>query len=135
MNKVILIGNLGQDPKTKHFENDSQVSTFSIATSKKWKDKDGEKKEETQWHNIVAWRGLSKVAEKYLHKGDKVAIEGEIVYRKYEDKEGVTRYATDIVAREMMMLSTKGEGGGRQQYEPESSDEPGNLPETDDLPF
>ncbi len=115
VNKVILIGNLGKDPEVRHLENGTPVTSFSIATSESYKDKNsGEKVEKTEWHNVVLWRGLAEVAEKYLHKGDKVYIEGKLQTRSWE-KDGVTRYTTEIVGREMTMLSKKGQSGGGEQ--------------------
>jgi len=108
MNKVILIGNLGKDPETKTFDSGNTVVNFPIATTKRWK-KDGEAKTRTEWHNIVAWGKLGEIMAKYLKKGSKVMIEGEIQSRSYEDKEGVTKYVTEISANEMEMLDSKGE--------------------------
>jgi len=99
VNKAILIGNVGKDPETRRLENGSQVTQFSLATTKKWKDKDGNKKEDTQWHKIVLWRVLSKVAEQYVKKGDKLYIEGYISNRSYDDKDGNKKYITEIVVR------------------------------------
>ena len=107
INKAILIGNLGRDPEVRVIENDRKVAKFSIATSESWKDKTtGERVDKTEWHNIVLWRGLADVAEKYLKKGDKVYIEGRIRTRSYE-KDGVTKYFTEIVGDNMTMLSPK----------------------------
>ena len=112
VNKVILLGRLGKDPEVRHLENGTPVTSFSIATSESYKDKNsGEKVEKTEWHNIVLWRGLAEVAEKYLHKGDQVYIEGKLQTRSWE-KDGVTRYSTEIVGREMTMLGKGGSGGG-----------------------
>lgn len=104
VNKVILLGRLGKDPEVRHLENGTPVTSFSIATSESYKDRtSGEKVEKTEWHNVVLWRGLAEVAEKYLHKGDQVYIEGKLQTRSWE-KDGVTRYTTEIVGREMTML-------------------------------
>jgi single-strand DNA-binding protein len=114
VNKVILVGNLGKDPEVRHLESGVPVASFSIATSESYNDKtSGEKKTITEWHNIVLWRGLAEVAEKYLHKGDQVYIEGKLRTRQWE-KDGVTRYSTEVVGENMTML------GGR----PRSDDAP-----------
>ncbi|MBW8051469.1 MAG: single-stranded DNA-binding protein [Cytophagales bacterium] len=108
VNKAILIGNLGKDPEVRVIENDRKVAKFSMATSESWKDKTtGERVDKTEWHNIVLWRGLADIAEKYLKKGDKVYIEGRIRTRSYE-KDGVTKYFTEIQGDNMTMLSPKG---------------------------
>jgi single-strand DNA-binding protein len=143
VNKVILIGRLGKDPEVRNLDNGAVVANFSIATSESYKDRTtGEKKEVTEWHNIVLWRGLAEIAQKYLRKGDMVFIEGKLRTRSWE-KEGVTRYTTEVVADNMTMLSPKsGGGGGSSEY---SSSER-TVPEgarasttadtsTDDLPF
>lgn len=103
-NRVQLIGNLGQDPETKTLESGKKVAKFTLATNDDYKNGDGQKVSETTWHNIVAWNGLAEIAGKYLKKGNQVAVEGRIVYRNYEDKKGVTKYVTEIVLNEMMML-------------------------------
>jgi single-strand DNA-binding protein len=105
-NRVQLIGNLGQDPETKTLENGKKVSHFTLATNDDFKNGDGQKVSETTWHNIVAWNGLADIAGKYLKKGHQIAVEGRIVYRNYEDKKGITRYITEIVLNEMMMLKS-----------------------------
>ncbi|MCH2199623.1 MAG: single-stranded DNA-binding protein [Flavobacteriales bacterium] len=105
-NRVSLIGRLGKDPETKAFDSGKQKTSFSLATKEVYK-KDGEKKETTQWHNVVMWDGLAKTASEYLTKGQEVAIEGKVTYRSYDDKEGNTRYITEIVASDMHMLGNK----------------------------
>jgi single-strand DNA-binding protein len=117
VNKVILIGRLGKDPEVRNLDNGAVVANFSIATSESYKDRTtGEKKEVTEWHNIVLWRGLAEIAQKYLRKGDMVFIEGKLRTRSWE-KEGVTRYTTEVVADNMTMLSPKsGGGGGSSEY-------------------
>ncbi|MGJ4953143.1 single-stranded DNA-binding protein [Bradyrhizobium sp. HKCCYLS20291] len=113
VNKVILVGNLGKDPEVKHLNNDKSVANFSIATSETWRDRDGERKEKTEWHNCQVWgEQLIKVVEQYLSKGDKVYVEGKIQTRKWEDQDGKDRYSTEIVVNNLVMLSTKGDGGG-----------------------
>jgi single-strand DNA-binding protein len=103
-NRVQLIGNLGQDPETKTLESGKKVVKFTVATSESYKNGDGQKVNETTWHNVVAWNGIADVAGKYLKKGGQVAVEGRIVYRTYEDKSGVTKYITEIVANDLVML-------------------------------
>lgn len=144
VNKVILVGRLGKDPEVRNLENGAVVANFTIATSESYKDRTtGEKKETTEWHNIVLWRGLAEVAQRYLHKGDMVYIEGKLRTRSWE-KEGVTRYTTEIVADNMTMLSTgrggSGSGGGDySSRSQERSSEPSYAPPadsgSDDLPF
>jgi len=111
VNKVILVGRLGKDPEVRNLENGASVASFTLATSESYKDRTtGEKKEVTEWHNIVLWRTLAEISQKYLHKGDLVYIEGKLRTRSWE-KEGVTRYTTEVVADSMTMLSTKGATG------------------------
>lgn len=106
VNKVILIGNLGKDPEVRHLENGAVVANFTLATSETYVDRaTGERRENTDWHDIVVWRGLAEVVEKYLKKGHKVYIEGKLKKRSWQDKEGNTRYTTEVVADEMTMLS------------------------------
>ena len=108
VNKVILVGNMGRDPEVRHLESGVAVATFSLATSETYKDKNsGERKTVTEWHNVVLWRGLAEVAEKYLHKGDQVYIEGKLRTRQWE-KDGVTRYTTEIIGDNMTMLGGRG---------------------------
>jgi len=112
LNKVILIGNLGKDPEVRTTSNGSKVASFSIATSRVWNDQSGSKQEKTEWHRCVAWNSsfskLADVVEKYVKKGDRIYVEGSIEYGQYQDKDGQTRYTTDIRVRELIML-----GGGR----------------------
>ena len=143
VNKVILVGNLGKDPEVRHLENGAAVANFSIATSETYKDKNGNRQEQTEWHNIVLWRGLAEIAEKYLNKGDMIYVEGKLRTRSWE-RDGVTRYTTEVVGDNMTMLSGRpaGESGGYQPpaAQPERTvvQEPASPPaesETDDLPF
>lgn len=106
VNKVILVGHLGKDPEIRHLDNNVSVASFPLATSETY-NKDGRRVEQTEWHNIVMWRGLADIAAKYLHKGKLVYIEGKIRTRTYEDKEGIKRYATEIVAESFNMLGRK----------------------------
>ena len=112
LNKATLIGNLGADPEVRSTANGTKVATLSVATSRQWTTPGGERQEKTEWHRVVLWNnqkgGLADIAEKFLHKGDKVYVEGRIEYRTWEDKEGNTRYTTEINARELLMLSGRG---------------------------
>ena len=118
LNKAMLIGNLGNDPEVRTVPSGTKVAEFSVATSRQWNDRNGQQQEKTEWHRIVAWGytpekdGLAGVAERFLKKGDRVYIEGQIEYRSYEDKDGVTKYITEIRASEMIMLSGREGGGG-----------------------
>ena len=128
VNKVILVGNLGKDPEVRYLDNGVAVANFSLATTENYKNKQGERVSQTEWHNIVLWRGLAEVAEKYLKKGSSIYIEGKIKNRKWEDKDGNTRYNTEILGDNMTML------GAKQSSEETSLKT--NIQETnDDLPF
>ena len=106
VNKVILIGNLGKDPEVRHLENGAVVANFPIATSESYTDKNtGQKVENTDWHNIVVWRGLAGVVEKYVKKGQKIYVEGKLKTRSWQDKDGSTSYTTEIIADELTILS------------------------------
>jgi single-strand DNA-binding protein len=105
-NRVHLIGNLGQDPEMKTLESGKKVANFTLATNESYKNTDGQKVEETTWHNIVAWNGLAEIATKFLKKGKEVAVEGRIVYRSYEDKKGVTKNITEIVLNDLLLLQS-----------------------------
>ena len=109
MNKVMLIGNVGKDPDVRYYDTDQAVATFPLATTEKgYVLQNGTKvPDHTDWHNIVLWRGLAKVAEKYVHKGDKLFIEGRIRYRQYDDQKGQRRYVTEILGENMELLSPK----------------------------
>ena len=106
INKVILVGKLGKDPEVRHLEGGASVASFSLATSEVYKDKSGNRKEQTEWHNIVVWRGLADIAEKYLRKGMTIYLEGKIRTRSY-DKDGIKHYSTEIVADSFTMLGKK----------------------------
>ena len=144
VNKVILIGNLGADPEVRHLQNGAAVANFRIATSETYKDKTtGEKREQTEWHSIVAWRGLAEITEKYLRKGSKVYIEGKLRTRKWQDKDGHDRQTTEIHADEMNMLDrAAGEGStanrpaaNTQQGSPAPASVGAPADDADDLPF
>ncbi len=111
VNKVILIGNLGKDPEMRYTQSGTAVANFTIATTETWGGGDGgEKQEKTEWHNIVAWARLAEICGQYLTKGRQVYIEGRIQTRKWEDRDGNTRYTTEIVAQNMQMLGGRGDG-------------------------
>lgn len=117
LNKVMLIGNLGADPEIRSTAGGTRVATLSIATSRQWTNQTGERQEKTEWHRVVLWNnnrnsGLADLAEKYLTKGDRIYVEGRIEYRTWEDRDGKTRYTTEINAREIIMLSPRGGDGG-----------------------
>lgn len=164
LNKAILIGNVGGEPEVRTVGTGGRVATFSLATGRQWTDQSGNKQEKTEWHRCVAWNsgrgtGLADVVEKYVRKGEKVYVEGEIEYRQWQDKDGQTRYTTEIKVKELMLLggrSGSGMGGGdemesapRRSAAPaprkapaaaaggdDFSDFPGALAdEDDDLPF
>ncbi|MCF6242668.1 MAG: single-stranded DNA-binding protein [Bacteroidales bacterium] len=109
VNKAILVGNVGRDPEVQYVSDNVPVARFTLATSETYKDKNGEKITNTEWHNIVVWRGLAQVVEKYVKKGSQLYIEGKITHRQYE-KDGVTKYFTEIVANSLQMLGRAGEG-------------------------
>jgi single-strand DNA-binding protein len=109
-NKVQLIGNLGQDPEIRTFENGRSVARFSLATTDSYRDAEGKKVTETQWHNLIAWGNLAKIIQKYLIKGSEVAVEGKLTHRTFEDKEGKKRYFTEVVLTDMVMLRNKAAG-------------------------
>ena len=117
VNKVILIGNLGRDPEVRYMPNGDAVCNFSIATTDSWKDKNGQRQERTEWHNIVIYRRLAEVAGEYLKKGRSVYIEGRIQSRKYTGKDGVERTAYEIIADQMQMLGGRDSGGAPQSYD------------------
>jgi single-strand DNA-binding protein len=164
LNKVTLIGNLGNDPEVRSTTGGNRVATFSLATSRSWNDASGNKQEKTEWHRCVVWNTknsqLADIVEKYVKKGDKIYVEGRIEYRQWQDKENQTRYSTEINVRELIMLGGGSGGGSRSassEYESESNgasraktataakakagaddfeDFPGALAdEDDDLPF
>ncbi|MEX2374811.1 MAG: single-stranded DNA-binding protein [Dehalococcoidia bacterium] len=145
LNKALLIGNLGSDPEIRTTADGTKVAGLSVATNRNWTDRNGEAQERTEWHRVIAWTNLAEIAEQFLSRGDRVYIEGEIQYRSYEDRDGATRYVTEIRARELVML------GGREGAAPaapsvadDASPEPvaagrlgseaSGIPD-DDLPF
>lgn len=113
INKVILIGNLGRDPETRYTQGGSAVTTFSLATSDQWRDREtNEQQERTEWHRVVCFARLGEIAGQYLRRGSKCYIEGRLQTRSWEDREGQTRYTTEVVAREMQMLDSRGDASG-----------------------
>lgn len=152
VNKVILVGNLGNDPETRYLPSGGAVTNITIATSESWKDKQtGQQQDRTEWHRVVFFNKLAEIAGEYLRKGSKVYVEGSLRTRKWQDQAGQDRYSTEIVASEMQMLDSRGAGGGaganydapasapaRQQSAPPRNDAPppGNFDNfDDDIPF
>ena len=137
VNKVILLGNLGKDPEIRQLETGVKVASFSLATTESYKGKDGNRVDQTEWHNIVLWRGLAEVAEKYLKKGNTVYVEGKIRTRSWEDKEGNKRYTTEIIGDNMTMVGGKKDHESNQTSSPSTSESPeiNASQEADDLPF
>lgn len=107
LNKVTLIGNLGNEPTIQNLEGNIKVAKFSLATTEHFKDSNGQNQSNTDWHNIVLWRGLADLAEKYLHKGSLVYVEGKLKSRSYDDKDGQRKYVTEIVAEQLILLDKK----------------------------
>jgi len=143
VNKVILIGNLGQDPEIKYMPSGDAVANVSLATSDSYKDKQtGEQVDKTEWHRLVFFARLAEIVGEYLHKGSKVYVEGSLQTRSWE-KDGVKRYTTEVKVRDMQMLDSRGEGGGQRQPRPSGGDQqqpqsgsPRPEPEfDDDIPF
>jgi single-strand DNA-binding protein len=110
VNKVILLGHVGRDPEVRHMDNNLVTARFTLATSERW-NKDGNRTEHTEWHNIVMWRGMAEVAEKYVRKGSLLYIEGRLRSRSYDDKDGVKRYVTEVIADTMNLVGPRPEGG------------------------
>ncbi len=141
VNKVILVGNLGKDPELRSFDGGNMVANFSLATSESYRDKNGNRVDHTEWHNVAMWGKLADIAGKLLKKGSKIYLEGKIKNRSWEDKEGNKRYITEIVADNFTLLDRKSDGndGG---YQPDYSQERDSSPSSgsdisadDDLPF
>jgi len=148
VNKVILVGNLGQDPESRTTPGGTTVTNIRLATTDSWTDRQsGEKKEQTEWHTVVLWNRLGEIAAEYLRKGSQVYVEGRLQTRKWQDKSGNDRYSTEIVASDMQMLGGRGGGGGaaqetRDTREPASRSAPAAAPAgspgadfDDDIPF
>ena len=128
VNKAIILGNLGKDPELKFLPNGDAVCNFSIATTDNWKDKDGQKQEKTEWHNVVLYRKLAEIAGEYLQKGSSVYIEGALQTRKWTNKEGQDKYTTEIVGNSMQMIGSKPNNTERAKPAVEGADD-------SDLPF
>jgi len=128
VNKVILVGNLGRDPEVRYTKNGQAVATFSLATTERWTNKDGEREDKTEWHRIVAWGKLGEICGEYLSKGKQVYIEGRLQTRQWEDNDGDKRSTTEIVANNMVMLGSHSSSQGTEAYEEGSDDQ-------DDVPF
>jgi len=141
VNKVILVGHLGKDPEIRHLEGNTSVATFTLATTESYTNKQGQKVDQTEWHNIVAWRGLADIAAKYLQKGKQVYIEGKIRSRSYDDKDGIKRYVTEIVADNITLLGRKEDGASSssntssEQHKQETELNSIHNSINDDLPF
>lgn len=141
VNKVILVGNVGKDPDVRHLDNGVTVARFSLATNETYTDKSGKKVTQTEWHNIVVWRGLADIAEKYVKAGKLLFVEGRLRTSSYDDKDGNKRYTTEILCDNFRFLGPSGnsEGGGgnySKSADNSSISEPqGVVPEPDDLPF
>ena len=143
INKVILVGNLGKDPEVRHLENGSVVCSFPIATSETYTDRNsGEKRTQTEWHNVVLWRRLAEIAEKYLRKGSQVYIEGKLRTRSWDDQNGQKRYTTEVVGDQMQLLGRASDNPGGPQggmsNGAASTTQPaaaGGTGDDDDLPF
>ncbi len=121
INKVILVGNLGQDPEVRYMPNGGAVTNITVATSETWKDKNtGEQQEKTEWHRVVMFRRLAEIAGEYLKKGSKVYLEGKLQTRKWQDQQGNDRYTTEIVADNMQMLDSRPNGAGQGAKSPQA---------------
>lgn len=133
LNKIIIIGHLGRDPESRYMPSGEQVTSISVATTESWKDKSGNKQEQTEWHRISFFGKLAEIAGQYLKKGSQVYVEGRIRTRKYTDRDGIERYATEIIGDRMQMLGGKpDQSGGRNSY---SEAKAGSMPPDDDIPF
>ncbi|SMO85309.1 single-stranded DNA-binding protein [Fodinibius sediminis] len=143
LNKAMIIGRLGQDPDVRYTQSNTAVANLSVATSERYKDKQGEWKETTEWHRVVAWGRLAEICQEYLKKGSQVYIEGPIQTRQWEDKDGQTRYTTEIKALTMTMLDSKGSNGADAPAQPDNKQQVSSSVDLndnfddidDDLPF
>lgn len=147
VNKVILVGNLGKDPEVRYTGNSIPVASFSLATTEYYKDKNGNRQEITEWHNIVAWRNLAELAEKYLKKGKQVYVEGKIRTRSWDDKDGNKKYTTEVIADNFILLGKKEGDSGQENNQSKAAvntsevagidqaPTPDQIPIDDDLPF
>ena len=135
VNKVILLGHLGKDPDVKKLDSGKSVANFSLATSEVYKNKEGEKVTNTEWHNIVLWSPLAEIAESYLKKGSQLYIEGKISNRSYEDKDGVKKYISEVVGRDITLLGKPTSEGSNENSNNEGATNSNVSDEVDDLPF
>ena len=138
VNKVILVGNLGRDPELRSTPSGQPVATFSLATSRKWRDKEGNRQEQTEWHQIVCWGRQAEVAGQYLTKGKQIYVEGRLQTRSWDDRNsGEKRYKTEVVCDNFQMLGSRGDSGGGYRAPAEPNDDDGFAapPEDDDIPF
>ncbi len=140
INKVILVGNLGADPEIRYTQGGTPVANFNIATTESWRNQDGGKEEHTEWHKIVVWRKLAEICGEYLSKGSKIYLEGRIRTRKWQDRDGNDRYTTEIEARDIQFLSTRGGGTGGSTGSSQGQDQGQSYSEPppgvgDDVPF
>ena len=144
LNKVQLIGNLGADPEIRSTTSGTRVATLSIATSRRWNDRQGQQQEKTEWHRVVCWDKLAEICERFLKRGDRIYVEGSIEYRQWEGQDGQTKYTTEIRARELIMLGGRDGGGEQPRSRSSSSAAPSgdfsefsneSLAGEDDLPF
>ena len=126
VNKVIILGNLGKDPEVRYTAGGDAVANMSIATSERWKDKDGQKQERTEWHRVVAFGRTAEIAGEYLEKGSSAYIEGKLQTRKYTDKDGIERYSTEIVVERLQLLGSRNSGNDGQQERPARAEKPAN---------
>ena len=134
LNKIIIIGHLGRDPESRYMPSGEQITSISVATTESWKDKSGNKQEQTEWHRIAFFGKLAEIAGQYLKKGSQVYVEGKLRTQKYTDKDGIERYQTNIIGDRMLMLGGKPEqSGGRNSYA--EAKETGRMPQDDDIPF
>lgn len=136
INKVILVGNLGKDPEVRYLENGTAVCSFSLATSETYTDRNsGEKRTQTEWHNVVLWRKLAEIGEKFLRKGSQVYIEGKMRTRSWEDQSGQKKYTTEVVGDIMQLLGRPSEQSGGSNEQSPSSPKQEQEQENNDLPF
>ncbi len=145
VNKMVLLGNVGNDPEMRYAQSGDAIVNVSVATTRKWKNKDGEKQEETEWHRVSAFGRLAEIIGEYVHKGDPLFVSGRLRTRKWTDKEGVERYTTEIVAEEIQLLGSRGGGESREppprresREPPPRREPPKKAPQQDfddDIPF
>jgi single-strand DNA-binding protein len=141
VNKVIVLGNVGRDPEIRYSQGGEAIANVALATSRKWKNKDGEQQEETEWHRVSLFGRLAEIVSEYVHKGDPLYVEGRLRTRKWTDKDGVERYTTEIVVDQMQLLGSRGDRGGERAPPPARQAPPQSAPQKkqesfdDDIPF